>query len=292
MTGYVPVEFGFGVAVAIPKDSRTACCHDYRCISISPIISKKFELCISDNLQKYLYSSDHQLGFKQKSSCAHAIYLVRKTVEYYVSNDSTVKICTLDISKAFDKLNNHSLLLKLMKRRLPINFIVIFQRWFCNVFIKVRWGNYLSKLVRLFSGVRQGGILSPVFFRIYIDDVIDRISDLDMGCFLRGFFCGIWLYADDIVLLSATVSGLQHMINACVKELDYLDMSVNILKTRCMRVGRRFKSIGTCVVINGSPVVDWCDELCYIGMVFKSSTVFMCNLHENKAIFSELLIVY
>ncbi len=202
---------------------------------ISPIISKIFELCISDSLQKYLYSSDHQLGFKQKSSCAHAIYLVRKTVEYYVSNDSTVKMCTLDISKAFDKLNNHSLLLKLMKRRLPINFIVIFQRWFCNVVIKVRWGNYLLTLVRLFSGVRQGGILSPVFIRIYIDDVIDRISDLDMGCFLRGFFCGIWLYADDIVLLSATVSGLQHMINACVKELDDLDMFVNVLKTRCMR---------------------------------------------------------
>ena len=123
-----------------------------------------FELCISDSLQKYLYSSDHQLGFKRKSSCAHAIYVVRKTVEYYVSNDSTVNICTLDISKAFDKLNIHSLLLKLMKRRLPVNFVVLFQRWLCNVFIKVRWGSCLSKLLRLFSGVRQGGILSPVFF--------------------------------------------------------------------------------------------------------------------------------
>ena len=144
----------------------------------------------------------------------------------------------------------------------------------------------MSKLFRLFSGVRQGGILSPVFFCIYIDDVIDKISDLDMGCFIRGFFSGIWLYADDIVLLSATVSGLQHMINACVQELDYLDMSVNILKSRCMRVGRRFKSIGTRVVINDSPAVDWCDELVYLGMSFKSSkssTGFMCNLRENKA---------
>ena len=49
-----------------------------------------------------------------------------------------------------------------------------------------------------------------------------------------------------------------------------------------MRVGRRFKSIGTRVVISGLPV-DWCDELGYLGMIFKSSTVFMCNLHENKA---------
>ena len=109
-----------------------------------------------------------------------------------------------------------------MKRRLPVNFVVLFQRWLCNVFIKVRWGSCLSKLFRLFSGVRQGGILSPVFFCIYIDDLINKISHLDMGCFIRGFFSGIWLYADDIVLLSATVSGLQHMINACVQELDWI----------------------------------------------------------------------
>ncbi len=74
------------------------------------------------------------------------------------------------------------------------------------------------------------------------------------------------------------------MITNCIQELDYLDMSVNIHKSRCMRVGRRFKSIGTPVVINGLPV-DWCNELGYLGTVFKSSTVFMCNLHENKANF-------
>ena len=51
------------------------------------------------------------------------------------------------------------------------------------------------------------------------------------------------------------MSGLQHMINVCVQELNCLDMSVNSLKSRCMRVGRRFKSIATPVVINGSPVL-------------------------------------
>ena len=202
VTGYVPVEFGFGVSVPIPKERSSVNCSDYRCISISPVISKIFEKFIADSLQRYLCSSDHQLGFKQKSGCVHAIYAVRKTVEYYVSNGSTVNICTLDITKAFDKVNNHCLLLKLMKRRLPIQFIYLFNRWFSNVFIKVRWGNHLSMFFRLVSGVRQGGILSPVFFNIYIDCVIDKTTDLDIGCYFRGFFSGIWLYADDIILLS------------------------------------------------------------------------------------------
>jgi len=145
-------------------------------------------MCISDSLHHYLYSSDHQLGFKQNVSCAHAVYVVRKTVEYFVSNGSTVNLCALDVSKAFDKVNTHCLLLKLMKRRLPINFILLFERWFCNVFIKVRWGNVLSSFFKLVSGVRQGGILSPVFFAIYIDELINRFTDLNLGCFVRCFF--------------------------------------------------------------------------------------------------------
>ena len=171
-----------------------------------------------------------------------------------------------------------------MKRRLPIQYIYLFNRWFSNVFIKVRWGNHLSMSFRLVSGVRQGGILSPVFFNIYIDCVIDKITDLDIGCYFRGFFSGIWLYADDIILLSASVSGLQHMIDACILELENVDLAVNILKTKCMRIGRRYKAIDTPVAINGSSI-QWCNQLSYLGMVFTTSAIFKCNLHENKANF-------
>ncbi len=115
-----------------------------------------------------------------------------------------------------------------MKRRLPVQFINMFNRWLCNVLIKVRWGNQLSHFFRLSAGVRQGGILSPAFFCVYIDGVIDIITKLDKGCYVRGFFTGIWLYADDIVILSASVNDLQQMIDACVFELEKLDLFVNI----------------------------------------------------------------
>ncbi len=211
-------------------------------------------------------------------------YAVRKTVDYYVSKGSTVNICALDISKAFDKINTHCLLLKLMQRRLPIQFITLFKRWFCNVFIKVRWGNHLSTFFRLVSGVRQGGILSPVFFCIYIDCVIDRIADLDIGCYVHGFFSGIWLYADDIILLSASLDGLQRLVNACVTELEHLDLIVNSGKSKCIRIGRRYKARDTHIVINDKPVY-WSDQICYLGMIVTSSSIFKCNLHENKANF-------
>ncbi len=160
----------------------------------------------------------------------------------------------------------------------------MFNRWLCNVLIKVRWGNQLSHFFRLSAGVRQGGILSPAFFCVYIDSVIDIITKLDKGCYVRVFFTGIWLYADDIVLLSASVNDLQQMIDACVFELEKLDLFVNIKKCNCMRIGRRCKAVANNVVINGFPVY-WCDQLSYLGVVITSSTVFKVNFHENKANF-------
>ena len=61
-------------------------------------------------------SSLNQFGFKKGSSCGHAIHTVRKVVDYYVNGGSTVNVCLLDLSKAFDKMNHSALFIKLMDR--------------------------------------------------------------------------------------------------------------------------------------------------------------------------------
>ena len=57
---------------------------DFRGISISPVISKLFEMAILDRFSVYLTTSDHQFGFKKNLSCRHAIYCVRNVVEKLV----------------------------------------------------------------------------------------------------------------------------------------------------------------------------------------------------------------
>ena len=49
-----------------------------------------------------------QFGFKKCYGCNHAIYTVQSTIEYFNNNNSTVNICVLNISKAFDKVNNYA----------------------------------------------------------------------------------------------------------------------------------------------------------------------------------------
>ena len=78
----------------------------------------------------------------------------------------------------------------------------------CNV----RWGNAFSNTFNVQNGVRQGAVSSPVLFCIYIDKIIKLLRCSTIGCQIQGVYMGIWVYADDIILLSPSRTGLQEMV--------------------------------------------------------------------------------
>lgn len=167
--GVVPVAFGKGITIPIPKsvNSRSSMkSEEFRGITISAIISKIFELAVLHNFNDYLSSSDAQLGFKKKLGCNHAIFAVKQVIDFYAKNCSTVNVCTLDISKAFDKVNYFVLMQKLMKRNMPKTLVSLLFMWHSNSFNCVKWFNNISFAYRLECGVRQGGVLSPYRFAI------------------------------------------------------------------------------------------------------------------------------
>jgi len=73
-------------------------------------------------------------------------------------------------------------------------------------------------------GIRQGGILSPLLFNIYIDSLIHALTVSDLGCHLRDVYVGCTAYADDIILLSASLVNLQKMIDICFAQGSNLDI--------------------------------------------------------------------
>ena len=146
------------MTIPIPKcDSKRIYdkIEDYRGITISPVISKIFELCLARCLQIYLNSSNRQFGFKKGSGCSTAIFTLRKVVDHFTLNNSTINICSLDLSKAFDNLSHSILFNKLMDRNVPCIIIKLLHCWYSKVYNVVRWGNCTSILFKL-SGVRQG----------------------------------------------------------------------------------------------------------------------------------------
>ena len=119
--------------VPIPKINshcRQLTLDDFRGISISPVISKLFELAILERFSSLFEMSDSQFGFKCNLSCSHVIYNVRNVIENCTSHGSTVNVCSIDLSKAFDQMNHYALYIKLMKRGFPVALLVLLEKWF------------------------------------------------------------------------------------------------------------------------------------------------------------------
>jgi len=282
--GVVPVAFGKGITIPIPKSANSHSCmksEEFRGITISVIISKMFELAVLHNFHEYLSSSDAQLGFKKKLGCNHAIFAVKQVIDYYTKNCSTVNVCTLDISKAFDKVNYFVLMQKLMKRNMPKTLVALLLMWYSNSFNCVKWYNHISFAYRLECGVRQGGVLSPYLFAIYVNDILVNLHNSRLGCFIKHVCVNSFMYADDLILLSISLVELQFMVDICVVELDSIDLKLNISKCNCLRFGKRF-SDKCCDITVLDTHLKWVAETRYLGVYFKSGKQICFNLDKGK----------
>ena len=209
--GTVPSVFSNGVIVPVLKDKNgdVTDSNNYRGITISPCISKLFELCILQLYGNLLTVSPLQFGFQKRLSCSHAIYTLRAITDFYVSGHSTVNVALLDLSKAFDRVNHSLLFIKLMKLKIPPTVLRLLMIWYRQSNAFVRWGQYTSCLFAVTDGVRQGGVLSPLLFCIYTDDIIQSLMSLRLGCYLNDCYIGCIMYADDLILISSSVCEMQ-----------------------------------------------------------------------------------
>lgn len=287
--GHIPHWFGKSYTVPIPKGNKNytavTTVNDYRGISISPIISKVFEHCILISYSDIFRTSPNQFGFKKGRSCSDAIYCVQTVVNHYVSNGSTVNLCAIDLSKAFDKMSHFALLLKLMKKRVPCELLVILEMWFSISTTCVKWVDSFSVFFELRAGVRQGGVLSPQLFAVYIDDLVSKVNSLNVGCYLSFRCFSIILYADDILLLSPSVSSLQTILSECEKELSYLDMQINISKSVCLRIGARCNNCCANILTKDGVNLVWTDLCRYLGIYLEKGCKFKCSFREARVKF-------
>ena len=96
---------------------------------------------------------------------------------------------------------------------------------------RCKWDDVYSDNFPVPSGVKQGGVLSPRLFTIYIDVLIDQLKKAGIGCHVIGCFVGAILFADDLCLIAPTRGALQRMLNIAKDFFSELCLTFNPKKS-------------------------------------------------------------
>ena len=100
--------------------------------------------------------------------------------------------------------------------------------------MRVKWNGTISSTFSTSNGVKQGGVLSPTLFNVYLDELIKMLSEQGLGCHLHGQFVLAFIYADDVTLLASTSTALNVMLETCPNFAQCYDLQFNSSKTKCM----------------------------------------------------------
>ena len=131
------------------------------------------------------------------------------------------------------------------------------------------------------SGVKQGGILSPLLFTLYVNAILEKLEKSGIGCFVGHRCCNSYMYADDLILLSITVTDLQRLMDMCNSLFTDLDLPINIAKCHCLRIGPRHNLQCKNLIINGKEI-SWVDEIRFLGVTICNDNIFKCKWEDAK----------
>lgn len=130
-------------------------------------------------------------------------------------------------------------------------------------------------------GIRHGGVLSPYLFAVFIDDVIKLVHNSKYGCHIGIVNSSIFLYADDILIVAPSVSALQKLVHLVEQYLSDIDMTLNVKKSACIRIGPHYKdNCCNITTINGD-VINWVDQIRYLGVHLTAAKKFKISIAEN-----------
>ena len=286
--GHCPEQLNVSTLIPIPKgcNVNSADSNNYRGIALSPIFVKILDHVILMRYHSKLMSSDLQFGFKAKCSTNLCSVILKETMSYYVNNNSMVFCTFLDATKAFDRIRYCKLFRLLSDRGIPPCIIRILLGFYTHNLVRVVWNGILSDYFLAVNGVKQGGVLSPIVFSVYIDGLLVRLTNSNVGCYVGSFFVGALAYADDIVLLAPTPSAMRRMLQLCDDYANEHSIMFNAKKSKCLVASpRKRHSLLSREQIRsfsvGGNSIDFVESFVHLGHVI-SSKLNDCKDIENR----------
>ena len=291
--GAVNISLLICAIILLIKNKRGATddSNNYRGIALSSILLKVFDWVVLLLFDKELENDPNQFGYQAESSANMCTWTAIETVSYFVNRGSTVYACLLDYRKAFDYCNHVIMFQNLLDRNINKVFLrlMIFMYLHQSCFIK--WHQTRSYSFSVTNGTIQGGVFSPRGgFATYLDPLLASLRSSGLGCRIAGPWLGGLALADDIILLSLSVQGLQGLVNICEEHDRRTDLVFSTdpdpdkSKTMCIAFKCRDKSDLSSVTLNGVPL-PWKDKVNHLGYTLSSDCSSASDVFEKRVTF-------
>ena len=240
--GIYPSEWSKAIVVPIFKKGDANVPDNYRGISLINIACK----CYTSILNKRLYSwmeeegliVENQAGFRKAYSTTDQIFNLYSVIQKSMSRKGQkLYVAFIDFRKAFDSVSHKKLLQVAFNEGIRGKFFCALQVMYESLVSCVRVNNELSDVFDCPIGVRQGCVMSPTLFSLFINQLANHINETGVhGVQLLPNMIELFLllFADDVALISTSPRGLQAQLNSLKECCDRLKLTVNQSKTKIM----------------------------------------------------------
>ena len=234
-----PLQWANSITFMLFKKGKKDDPGNYRSISLLNILSKVFAGVLHNRLmiwcEKESIFSDLQFGFRPNHSTVDSIFIHKTLIDAQLSRkQKKLFTCYIDFTKAFDTVIWDILWLKLAKIGISENstFLKMLKSIYSSVTAQIITPLGLTPKINLRRGLRQGCILSPLLFILFINDIQDHFSKVNgHEMFINNISITHLLFADDLVIFSQSVIGLQRFLNTIEQYCKVFKLNINLSKT-------------------------------------------------------------
>lgn len=256
---------------------------NYRGISFMNTMAKIFMGIVNNRLKKWISDynilKEFQAGFRPGYSTVDNVYNLASIVHCKLSERKKVYAFFVDFSAAFDMVPRQLLIYKLHEIGISTKMVYLIQNIYQNTKSVVWTGDNVSQHFNTYTGVRQGCLLSPLLFTLYLNDIHDW---LEGGLVLDEINIRVLLYADDIVILADDIEVFRKMIWNLENYCSRWNMVVNLQKSKIMvfRNGGRLSSRERWKYLNEE--IEVVNEYCYLGVLLTPKMSFTKHAEQRN----------
>ena len=264
-SGKFPTLWCEGLISPIFKSGNKLDPSNYRGICVSSSLGKFFCSVLNERLMNISKTKEllhpSQIGFLPSNRTADHILTLKTLHDKYVNqNNEKIYACFIDFKKAFDSVWHEGLYLKLLENGIGGCFYDLIKDLYSNSNTRcaVKVSGHRTPFFSYNRGVRQGCVLSPLLFNLYINELPSLFEKVNPDPFLlpNGTRLSSLLYADDLVILSRSKSGLENCLDSLNEWSKKWLMNINLKKTKVMILQKHNSKLQTLDFFLGDKRID------------------------------------